>query len=673
MLKFFRKYNKWILAVGACVLMVTFLVDPSMWARGGDDSGEPIGTIDGQTLTVGQQRRARDELTLLERIGLPTVGRDDAELTWLLMKTEAQSMGLEASQFEVDVVLGLLGLDDAQMAQLARGVGVTAGYVREAIRSWVVMQQYRELVLGLGHMNMQERLSMYMTAQSLYQQAWQAPEFIQGFYLQQAGVAAEAAAGRPRVSEPLLQRMAMDQLATVKFTALTIPAGKALPSVAEPAADKLADLFERYKDKLPARGEEATGLPFGYRTPDRVKLEYLSIPLERLRSKVTIDEADAMEHYEANKDRYRTPPKPGEGDLLSRQGELQPYAVVRSRVMEELIDEKASELADRMVKAARAMLLEQARGLVEKDGYRDVPADWAPLPLSSVAEAMQKDAQFGVLMDAHQFGDRWFDGRDLTQQPGIGRSSTGGARPIPFAAYVLSTREINPDSPLASSTRLQVGMPSAPLTGIDGTRYLFRLTAAQKTRAPDSLDEVRDQVVSDARRLAALQELQAHAQEWIDKALASDDWKAMADAQELSLVESGDVPRREFAGRGQPLPPMVDRVGRSATVIDAVFEKAYALAERGVVADAPLADRIGAAGSEPTLSLVVFRIEGFTPIPRSRYEREASSPLFSVLVNEALKPTLGEDQDVDATDPLSPTALKKRLKFVATGEKAPAN
>lgn len=668
MLKFFRQYNKWILAVGASFLMIAFLVDPSMWAGGGDDGGEPIGSANGREITINDHRQADAELTVLRHLGLPTLV-DEGPEAWLLMKTEADMLGIKAGQLDVDTVLGLIGMDDRAVLQVASSVRANADFVRETIRSWAIIQSYRELILGLGHRTLQDRLGMYLTASNLYQQVSQAPEFLQQYYIQQAAVAVEAASGQPRVSEPMFQRMAMDQLAMVKFTALAIPSLKVLPSIGEPDPAKVAELFEKYKNTIPATREQAVGVPFGYRTPDRVKFEYLSLPLDRLRSKIVIDEAEAFEHYEANKDQYRAAAKPGEGDMLSgSRGDVQPYAQVRTRVIAELTDAKAAELGDRIIKAARAMLLEHASGLVEKDGYRDIPPDWQPMPLTAIAESIQKDPQFGVLMDAHHFGDRWFDAGDLSQQPNIGRAYSPAARPIPFPVYALSTREINPDSPLASMTRLQVGMPSAGLQGYDGTRYLFRLIAAEKARSPESLDEVRSQVVSDARRLAAFELLQTNQQEWLDQALASTDWKALAEKLGVELIESGDVARREFAGRGQPQPPMVDRIGRSAAVIDAVFEKAYALAQQPSIADAPLPNRIGAAASEPTLSLIIFRVEGFTPIPRSRYESEVSRPVFGVLVNEALKPVVEDTQDAAASDPLSLDAIKKRINFVSAQE-----
>jgi hypothetical protein len=667
MLKLFRMYNKWILAVGACFLMVAFLVDPSMWAGSRDDRSEPIGTANGRTLTVGEQRHAANEMAVLQGIGLPVMVARDDHLAWLLMKTEAQAMGIDTSYFEVDQVLALLGIDDRALAQMARSSGASTDFVREAVRSWITIQQYRELVLGLGHVSLQDRLTMYLTAVNLYQQAGQAPEFIRPFYLQQGDIAFIAANGRPRISDAMMQRMAMDQLATVSFTALVIPAGKALGEIEPPTDAKLRELFETYKDRLPSREQEASGLPFGYRTPDRVRLEYLAIPLERLRGMVTVDESEALDHYEANKNMYRAAPPRGEADLLSRSGELQPYEKVRAQIIGRLTDEKAAALADRIVRAARAMLLDQARTLREVDGYRDMPADWQPMPLSAVAEAIQRDPQYGILPDVLNLGDRWLDGRALMQEPGIGRSATGGNRPIGFAAYALSTREINPDSPLAPTTRLQVGMPSTPLQGLEGTRYLFRLTAAEPTHSPESLDEVRDQVESDARRLAAFELLQLNRQDWLDKALAASDWAALAESLGVELTESGEAPRREFAGRGQPQPPLVDGIGRSPHVIDAAFEKGYALSEVESIADAPLTDRVGAAGSEPTLSLVIFRVDGFTPIPRSRYEREASSSMFSVLVNEALQPLPDSDTDLDADDPLSTDAIRKRLNYVSVG------
>ncbi|MDP6151777.1 MAG: hypothetical protein QF785_00265, partial [Phycisphaeraceae bacterium] len=95
MLKFLRKYNKYILVVGCCVLMVVFLLPNLNSFVRSDPSTLPVGTLaDGTEFTVADQRNAQAELGLLARLSPYLVqGIDRDPLRWTLMLHEAQAIG----------------------------------------------------------------------------------------------------------------------------------------------------------------------------------------------------------------------------------------------------------------------------------------------------------------------------------------------------------------------------------------------------------------------------------------------------------------------------------------------------------------------------------------------------------------------------------------------------
>ncbi|MEX0745150.1 MAG: hypothetical protein WD118_06070, partial [Phycisphaeraceae bacterium] len=163
MLKFFRKYNKFILAFGAAFLMLAFLIEPtlSIFMRGPDD--QPVGRVDGQRLTAGDQRTAAIELELLQRVQ-PVVGmlaNDLAEgdpLKWLLMKHDARQLGLTASDVEVQALLEALGLYEDELRQASARIGTSSEFIHQSLRSWLTLEQYRDLMLGRTHVNPIERL-----------------------------------------------------------------------------------------------------------------------------------------------------------------------------------------------------------------------------------------------------------------------------------------------------------------------------------------------------------------------------------------------------------------------------------------------------------------------------------------------------------------------------------
>lgn len=665
MLKFFRKYNKWILVVGGCLLMVAFLIEGTLGGGGpGDNLGEVIGHAGDEPVTLGDSRRADAELAVLRAVNLPALIGEDQPLRWTLMQIDAKRMGLDASQYEAMEVLLSMGVDEARIAELAQQLQVSQQFVRDAVRHWVTAQHYQDLVLGRGFMPMAQRLQLNREAAQMYSLALALGEQGQ-MYALQALTILDVARGRPRLSEPMVQRLTQDRLATVQFTGLVAPAGKALPEVGEPEPARVQALYEEFKDKLPNRQNEP-GLPFGYRTPDRVRFEVLAVPLRTIEQTVLVDEAEAIEYYEANRSQFRAPASQGQRDLLDTT--FLPYSEVRDRVMDRLRGQKAEALADRAIKLARAMLLDQARTLPEEGGYRVIPQGWQPMPLTEVAHKLETDPALNVKAVVQSYGERWFDRRELTREPGIGNASTQGRRPIAFADYALSTKEIAPaDSTLASMTRLQVGLPSLPLIGLDGTRYLFRLTAAEPSASPRSLDAVREQVVNDARLLAAYELLKQNRQAWIDRALAAEDWGALAEAEGLTVIEPPATPRRVFAGPGRVESPSIEGLGQAPEFLDALFDQAVQLAdalEPGQSVDAaPMPRRVGAAGADPVLSLVVYRIDAFNPIRRDRYEMVAASPELTLLASDALQP-----DDAQEADPLSLEAIKDRVQWKGVGD-----
>ena len=52
MLQFFRKYNRYILAIGVSLLMVAFLVQPTMQMFGPNPQKRTLGYIDGAKVTA---------------------------------------------------------------------------------------------------------------------------------------------------------------------------------------------------------------------------------------------------------------------------------------------------------------------------------------------------------------------------------------------------------------------------------------------------------------------------------------------------------------------------------------------------------------------------------------------------------------------------------------------
>ena len=661
MLKFFRQYMKYILVVSVSVLMIAFLIQPTLSLFTPSPGDEVIGTIDGQELNRSDQHRAVVELEILESLSrlmplLVPPGVEDP-LQWLLAMREAQAMGLSASDYEIDQLIhqidrahGQEGLMATQIARLRKQNRIPPAAVRAILRKRLVYQQYWGLMRGLDYPSLPEQIEHLQAAQQ-FEQAGYASGSIQQILAMQ---------GAPRLSDPLRRRLVLDQFSTVKIQAVAVDGSRYLHRVEQDPTDaQLEQLFEKYKDDLPGTGQP-DGL--GYRIPDRVKIEYLKVPFDRVLAQFPIEainEADAMDYYDNHRDAFTIDPpsQPGSADPPVAP-QVRPYAQVRNEIKGRLRDQRASDASDRIVKSAQAMLLDEARALGTAQGYFVVPDNWQPMSLEDVADRLEN--QHGIRPDVRRHVDSWQTAQDLVALPGIGSSAVVGRRPVPFLQYVGSVREmLDPEKkshPLAS-LRLQTKLPSTVLLGnTQPDRYLFRLVEVQRSHTPASWQETRDQLDRDARKLAAYELLKQDKQMWVDRAL-KESMAELAQALGAKPLNPPPFPRRQPRGRAWGFrldTPVVEGIGASETFVDAVFESAQEILNTGGIEDASPAQRTAAIPVDSDQKLILVELQEISPMTRSAFNQ--FKPSADAWIGQAL---LAQD----VSNPITVDALEDRLGF----------
>lgn len=639
MLKFFRKYNKWILGVGGSLLMVVFLIQPVMDMFVPDANSQSRGTYDGGELTLGDIKAATGDLSVLRQFGLLLDADPDERsgnqdpIRWALILKDAQRLGLNASMREVDQLQLETGRSDADIEQLASRINATPGYIRHAMKNWLIVQSYKELLAGQSHTPANERAAMMRKMLTDQQSS--------AFY--------EAMAyGTSRLSKPLVEHFLQDQGAAVEGRAVVIDAERFVDDVPEPTDEEVASLFEQYKDSLPGLGQP---YGFGYRVPDRVKIEYLSIPMDQAMRVVKVTEADALSHYRSYPERFTSDTAFAEGTTP----EPKPYDQVRDQVIEDLTTQRAFELVEKIAKAAYGYFYEDTRGMAKEDDYR-VVGDLSKLKtMREVAERLDKE--FGLLPEVRSAGGAWVNAGDLSGLPGIGQARLADNISVDFRSFVLSAKELKPDkdNPLLPR-RLQVGLVGAPMIGIDYTRYLFRLTEAQSTRLPESLDEVRDQVAKDARLLAAYKKLLADKDTWLAQAVEGG-LEAVAESLDSSVVPLPPTSRRVALPNGLLVVPPLAGVGQSEAFIEAYFRTANKAQDQGGVSQAPADVTTGVVGLDAKLALAVYRVDNYEPLTREQFAENAAIPILPVIIDTTLlAPARMEN-------PLSLKALSQRLNY----------
>ncbi len=95
---------------------------------------------------------------------------------------------------------------------------------------------------------------------------------------------AEAMTGGPAVSERQLRLAIRDdkESETIAGTYVTFSAGMFLEDMKEPTETDIAAHFQQYKENVPGRTQKENAFGFGYKLPDRAKLEYIRVNVQQI-------------------------------------------------------------------------------------------------------------------------------------------------------------------------------------------------------------------------------------------------------------------------------------------------------------------------------------------------------------------------------------------------------
>ena len=656
MLKFFRKYNKLILAVGGSILMVAFLIEPATRMFYGTPGDRPLGHIDGEPIRVTDQQTAANEMDLLGRMH-PIAGHMAREivqgepLLWTLMVRDAYRLGISTSQMEVHEMLSVLGFEDAELTRLATETGASPEFLRQAVRHWLMLDQYRGLMTGRTYMPPVQRLAQTANGLAMIQQAEMMGDEL---LFQQAQLSLLEVQGAQRLSEPVIRHFMYSQQSHAGGRLVHVPSERYLDAVDAPSDSELAEHFERYRD---VRRGESEPYGFGYMLPQRVRIEYLEVPIDaamqRVRDENRVEEVDVLAYYNDHPEVFRDP----------ETEEVADFEQVREQIREGLMHREARDVAQQAIRTAQSLLVRDGRGLAEHGGYRVLPEDFEPADLDTVAEAVEQ--RTGIRPRVHRHVDEWVALAEAQELPGLGAARLEERQDLPITAYVGSVRELEPglDNPLIVR-RLQAGLASAPLVGPQGSRYLFRVRDAEPEREPASLEEVRDEVERDVRLLAAYRKLQGERSDWLERARRQG-LAALAEAEELQVLDVPMTARRVMGRDGRLSPPHVPGLGRSEAFAAALFDLATELAAEGELdlAQRDEAERTGAVALDriERQGLALFRVDAFEPLTRQQYVWGLGQPVMPATVDRMLV----LDQAVrDGVDPsMTIDAVSRRLGF----------
>lgn len=248
MQKFFRKYNKFLLAGFGTVLLLTWLVPSAVtqFTREAGASGATWATLgDGSRVTMGELQTLQRQIKVLDALQLPLLqqlgGKNDPSL-WYLLVREAKDAGLVG------------GVSDGQ------------DVLRQVAGSTPPETVLRSLCAASG-LHPQAVLQTLASTQGV---------------VRMIGVAGRAA----RLSDARMESKAIEALTGASGEVVVISASKPLPKDdPTPTPERLQALLKELAGTEAGQGRGG----MGYRQPARVTLEWFSLPATVVRAGLADD------------------------------------------------------------------------------------------------------------------------------------------------------------------------------------------------------------------------------------------------------------------------------------------------------------------------------------------------------------------------------------------------
>ena len=550
MFKFLRKYNKYILAVGGTMLLIVFLIPTAITGL-----SERAARRGGTWATVGlekQRKVSSDDLAILQReMRLIDTAGSQMQMPILVDRAEYwYLLTLEARDAGVIPAPATLFATD-QGQQFLAFLNTVSG------ESLGFIQQTVAKVQGVNQL-----LRLYVDGE--------------------------------KYSDRRLKHLARRMYHRVVVRPVVIHASE--DRGGNHTERELADQLDKYGELAPGAGE----MGFGYRLADRAGIEWLAIQADTVREMITnsdqLNRVALRKHWtlEARKGRF-DPPDAG--------------APVPDEVREHLLERLTTETLDKIQRTANDKLRFARRGLGKREGYEVLPDGWEGLSFQQLALDLQ--SEYGIALPHYQAtGSVLLTGDELGELDGVGAATSDkfGQTPISLTTLVLGAKAFG-GSPLS---QIQQGIAGPPLRGAQRGVYLFRITGTDASRPPNSVDEVRDQLVADLNRVEDYERLTANAQ-GIRQVAVADGLLALAMQYDTPVLPSTSV----TLGLSAFLP---GGIGTNEAIVEAIVEHAMALPRDVAGADMPEQERVIVLPVQDSLSLLVARIMDQTPLTQETFQ-----------------------------------------------------
>jgi hypothetical protein len=516
MMKFFRKYNKQLLAVFMVLLMVVFLGGSALEGMLNPSNNRVVATSKLGDITLQDQLIAQQTTGLLANLGMDwrrpagMAAEPLQEMHWILLLREARELGLRT--------------DPA------------------TVRAWFAPDQLNLLASQLRVR--QDRILSAVADLNAVQQA------------------AFSIAGASAPSEADITAAARDALEAVKVHAVVLAAKALADDSYQPDEAAIQAHFEKYRDK-PAGG----GVNFGYYREPSVQVQYIEIDRNRIAEEMTVPDLArlARDHYDAHRasdPAFRRPPEdmrlpegfegPALDPLLTWE-EARDIAEMAARRAQ--AGTVADRLATRLLQYTSEVWFEAERG---EDGYKDAPVHVQDAGYYANLITRLSDFPTAMTVGTTEFFTQ-AAARDVAKLgPSAFRPARGAVERFP--ALIGRSEGFVPEIPKdqnVGSTDYYAMFQTCPFPVSDaetGNVYVFRAIGARPGRPAESVAEVRDELIEDLRLLRGYEAATARGESLHESMVAGGTSLREAFDADPALMAMADTAEGEVAGYVDPPP-----------------------------------------------------------------------------------------------------------------------
>jgi hypothetical protein len=633
MMKFFRKYNKQMLAVFMALLLVVWLGGAALTNLfHPDESSRIFANTRFGPLRHRDTQRTRSRTELLDTVGLRWSllgGTPIDDVDWLLLVREADELGIHVEPERAEEFLAKnRQLDRNTVQQIARRRNVRADAIYDAVTDFM---KVRELMM---HM---------LDAASL--------------------------------SEAELRTAAREYFENVKIQAVVLSPSNFMSDDQTFTEDQIREQFNKGRDE-----QRGKGLSFGYFLPPKIKVQYVKVDHNEVQQDMRLSDSTlvrkARQYWDDNKDKDPAFVRPKD-----EAASTQPFAhdqpkrfqtfeeaqtVAMEIVRKQAVADEVERTAEAVIHAAKEPWFDTPAG---SDGYKVAPD-------TVKSERYYEDTVIPNLPSSvkhkqalHVVTTDWFTQEEARTQAGIGAArvegKSGAGRDFATLAFNVQGLAKLPNDPQADRSDYLSLYQSAndPFHDAEGNLYVLRVIGVVPAHAPESVDLVRDQVIADLKLKTAYEKARQAAETIAASARTTglkNAWEADQSIRPQvqppdGFVDPEPFPRRDplglQIGRGIKLTRPILKIG---DVDDEFREACFALGDR------PSGDSRVEVISQPQLSEVVAVAWLEThPMTKQQYQQNRDKLRQSIESERA--------QQIQ-TAWLSPDQIRARNGFQSVGK-----